>query len=143
MLDCVAEHVIYIYDTNISIAISERAMQSFCRLCTFAGIFAFIPKCIWLWGRSKKTINSLALPANMSFVVVIIAPFLISVEQGYFIPVSASNKVSSSRKINQVGANKSLTVFFLFIFILDIWVIIRVLLRVQSIGIFSDRIYLH
>ena len=144
MLDCVAEHVIYIYNTNISIAISERAMQSFCRLCTFAGIFAFIRKCIWLWGRSKKTINSLALPANMSFVVVIIAPFLIFVEQGYFIPVSNSNKLSSSRKINHVGANKSRTVFlYIYIYILDIWVIIRVLLRVQSIGIFSDGIYLH
>ena len=117
MLDCVAEHVIYIYNTNISIAISERAMQSFCRLCTFAGIFAFIRKCIWLWGRSKKTINSLALPANMSFVVVIIAPFLIFVEQGYFIPVSTSNKLSSSRKINHVGANKSRTVFFIYIYI--------------------------
>ena len=144
MLDCVAEHVIYIYNTNISIAISERAMQSFCRLCTFAGIFAFIRKCIWLWGRSKKTINSLALPANMSFVVVIIAPFLIFVEQGYFIPVSTSNKLSSSRKINHVGVNKSRTVFlYIYIYILDIWVIIRVLLRVQSIGIFSDGIYLH
>ena len=117
MLDCVAEHFIYIYNMNISIAIFERAIQSFCRLCTLAGIFAFIRKCIWLWGRSKKTINSFALPANMSFVIVIIAPFLISVRQRYFIPASTSNKVSSSRQINHVGANKSLTGFVLFLHI--------------------------
>ena len=67
----------------------------------------------------------------------IIAPFPISVRSGYFIPVCSRNKFSNSRQIHPVGASKSFAISF---FILDISVIIRVLLRVKSIGVLGVSI---
>ena len=46
----------------------------------------------------------------------------------------------NSKQIHPVGTSKGLTVSF---FILDISVIIRVLLRVKSIGVFGVSICLH
>ena len=55
-------------------------------------------------------------------------------------PVCSINKFRNSRQIQPVEASKSLTVSF---FMLDISVIIRVLLRVKSIGVFCVSICLH
>ena len=103
--------------------------------------FNFIRKGIWLWGISKKMINSLTLPGNIrGFSRRDNSSLPICIRSGYFIPVCSRDKFSNSRQIHPVGASKSLIVSF---FILDISVIIRFLLRVKSIGVFGVSICLH
>ena len=144
MLDCFAEYAIYIYNWNISIKIFVRTIQIFCRLSTSPSVQIIykysrtkIPSGR-LWGDnliSKHFSTSYVRVSGCggdlrrwwtvflfqaiceAFLVLIIAPFPISVSSGYFIRICTSNKFIRSTQVDPVRASKSLTDSF---FILDI-----------------------